>query len=562
MERRCEKGIGLTSQAVGSVTRVRYRERQVLRAADLQAEQDYLITARRRHNIGHHGWGIVTGLRIATQAAGLVVEPGMAVDGYGRELIVDTPIKLPNNVFDALRSDSLDVWLFYDLTEFSVTHPGRSACGPQQFTRRRELSRLRLSPARGSNPRIPVEVPETDIPFSPHRTTPDDPAREWPIYLGTITRGADPDYDSRPLATLTGESVIAPSGRAKLQVDGELETDTRRFAVSISDSAGKFVERLAVDRQGDTIVTGNSTVGPPLDANLPSSRLRLRENIPQPGAPVVSPEPLCGPPPGSGISTTPGAARMIHFLPLKDTPAAAAPWQIYRTALKEEERTIQQLRFEIGHPGDKGDPTLFQLTVGTRDANGVFRPCFTVRADCTVIIEGGLTVRGRILEGPIQADPTDPRFAEEVSRQWTTGRAVGEAQTGQLFGGVNTGELQVQIRLKQTAGPPIALPNSITATETLNYAFTVTNTGNVPITNVQLYSSVTFNGNTSRDRIPIIPITVRPGQAVVVDPGAPFDPGGRIGVVDISVTGIGVSSQPRVVGAADNASIRVDPVPA
>jgi uncharacterized repeat protein (TIGR01451 family) len=100
------------------------------------------------------------------------------------------------------------------------------------------------------------------------------------------------------------------------------------------------------------------------------------------------------------------------------------------------------------------------------------------------------------------------------------------------------------------------------ATETLNYAFTVTNTGNVPITNVQLYSSVTFNGNTSRDRIPIIPITVRPGQAVVVDPGAPFDPGGRIGVVDISVTGIGVSSQPRVVGAADNASIRVDPVPA
>ena len=68
--------------------RVHYREGQRLRAADLQAEQAYHAGARRRHHLGGHTWGIVYGLAPAVAGGQLVVQPGLAVDGYGRELLL------------------------------------------------------------------------------------------------------------------------------------------------------------------------------------------------------------------------------------------------------------------------------------------------------------------------------------------------------------------------------------------------------------------------------------------------------------------------------------------
>jgi len=41
--------------------RVDFRAGQVLDAVDLVDEQIYRIALRRRHNIAHHGWGIVHG---------------------------------------------------------------------------------------------------------------------------------------------------------------------------------------------------------------------------------------------------------------------------------------------------------------------------------------------------------------------------------------------------------------------------------------------------------------------------------------------------------------------
>src|SRR5689334_3787102 len=117
MASRCEKQSGLAAAvSAPAAVRPRFRERQVLRAADLEAEQAYLIAARRRHNIGQHGWGIVQGLEIKDQPE-LMVQPGMAVDGYGRELIVTSPVTIPVEVFTELGDDALDVWLVYQLVE-------------------------------------------------------------------------------------------------------------------------------------------------------------------------------------------------------------------------------------------------------------------------------------------------------------------------------------------------------------------------------------------------------------------------------------------------------------
>jgi hypothetical protein len=438
------------------VTRVRFRERQLLRAVDLEAEQSYLITTRRRHNIGPHGWGIVSGLELISTPDGIVVQPGLAVDGYGRELIVPSSVLVPPNAFNALKQRKLDVWLFYDLVEANVPQRGAWDCGPGRNTRNRERASLRLTRApvvsksvgaRAS--RTPDAVPYEDLPFPPSRTPPDDPAREWPVYLGTIRRRKKRSIyrkSPRAYASIIGESVSAASGTARMQVGSELDSDTRRFAVSVNDGAGKWTERLAVDNEGNSFITGNTTIKsraeetPPSggDASivaasageLPTGRLRLRENKdPNAGVAVRETEPLCARSAGTATGDKPGSARMVHFESLAAEPLAAAPWNVYRTSVTQDKSSVRQLRFEIGHPGDKGDPKLSKLAFGARGGlTNDFLPLLTISADCTVTIDGSLEVFGELSQGPILPDPSDPDFTALIANQWAEGTAVGQAK--------------------------------------------------------------------------------------------------------------------------------------
>ncbi len=578
MDRASEKTYGVATQAAKSTpatqaiapgaTRVRFRERQVLRAADLVAEQSYLVAVRRRHNIAQHGWGIVRGLELADTPDGLVVNTGVAVDGYGRELIVSSPLAIPADAFNELGSDAIDVWLFYELMEVSVRQRGVWDCGPGRNTRVREQSSLRLTAALEIDPRFPVEVLTEDLPFPSSKSTPDDPAREWPVYLGTIKPVA-PQFDPqspRPDATLKGEVVNTPSGRARLQVGSELESDTRRFAVSVADPSGKLIERLAVDREGNTIVTGNTaisshthkTTNETATAEEIASRLRLCKNVP-PASEKTTPstEPLCG---SSAAKTgePPGAARMINFLPLRAEPAVAAPWQIYRTTIKQEKRTLRQLRIELGHPGDKGDPKLSKLIVATR-AGDDFTPCLTVSADCTVTIAGKLYVRGQLLKGRVQADVSDPRFAAEVANQWNAGTIVAETKVDTLFSGINSGDLSVVIFLRGQRGsePPRELHGTLEPDEVLLYSMLVTNHSAATIKGIQLYVNVAFRGANVDEKVPAVPFDLGADQEIGI-PGTPFDPDSRVGVIEISVVAVGVGPLPNVVGAAASLLLPVE----
>lgn len=404
-----------TAATPAGAQRPRFRERQVLRVADLEAEQSYLVAARRRHNIGWHGWGIVQGLEIVNTPE-LVVQPGIAVDGYGRELIVSAPVTIPRDAFTELADEALDVWLVYGLTPVDVPQRGSYACGPGRNSRTRLQPRLRFTSAPKNERRLPIEVPRQlfevpseDLPFLPHRMPPDDPAREWPIYLGTIRKAYDPN-SPRPFATLTGELVTAPSGRARMQVGSELKSDTRRFAVSMRDTSGEFRERLAIDRDGNTFIRNNTTITHAVD-DTAANRVHLR-------------------------TTTEGKKGMVDLRAPLATPAVASPWQIYRTSVKEAKRTLQQLRVEIGHPGDKGDPKQFQFAVGTRKGT-VFFPCFSLSADCTLTILGDVKVK-QLVEGTIEPNPSDPRFTSLLAVQWLKGTNVGvkTATTGRIQGGL------------------------------------------------------------------------------------------------------------------------------
>lgn len=429
MASRCEKtsGLATTVPSPGAV-RPRFRERQVLRAADLETQQAYLTAARRRHNIGQHGWGIVQGLEIRDTPE-LVVQPGMAVDGYGRELIVTLPMTIPSSVFTELGDDTLDVWLVYQLVDVNVPQRGSRSCGPGKNTRTREqitTVRLTQSPQNQQRlpaevPREPIEVPDADLPFLPHRTPPDDPEMEWPVYLGTIRQVAAPPYDPnspRPYATLTGQVVTPASGLARMQIDAELQSDKRQFAVTVADSSGKLVERLGIDREGNTYITGNTTVKIVVDPKDDDKDgiLNVDHDV------HLSPADLGR-----------GPAGLLNFRPLAATPTAAAPWQIYRTSVKENNATIRQLRFEFFHPGDKGEPTSYRFVVGTRNPS-VFSPCLSLTADCTLTIAGNLTIDGQLVEGPIQTDPADPRFSSLVTQFWKVGEVA--ATTGTIIGTV------------------------------------------------------------------------------------------------------------------------------
>lgn len=79
--------------------RVNFFQGELLSAADFQAEQNYFRNKTRWHNRVFHGWGVAHGLKVSVAGAEggptVIVEPGQALDPYGRELELCSPAQLP-----------------------------------------------------------------------------------------------------------------------------------------------------------------------------------------------------------------------------------------------------------------------------------------------------------------------------------------------------------------------------------------------------------------------------------------------------------------------------------
>jgi hypothetical protein len=114
-----------------SIERVRFYQFQYVGAEDLQDLATYHRDMRRRHNLGPHSWGIVTGATISevaregdTPFVDIVVMPGVVVDGYGREMVILEPTKVAPELFAAYATERhLELWIQYDEL------PGRPATG-------------------------------------------------------------------------------------------------------------------------------------------------------------------------------------------------------------------------------------------------------------------------------------------------------------------------------------------------------------------------------------------------------------------------------------------------
>lgn len=446
-------------------TRVRYREGQVLRAADLTAEQAYRRELRRRHNIAHHGWGIVRGLDLAPAGLGIAVQPGMAIDGYGRELVLTSEEAVTAAELEEVPEDPNDpcvrVWLI------ACDVPDATGCGdPRRVPGRgpgvREEARVYLSTCDDAPPREPVEVPGSDLEFAPHRPLPE--GRLWPVFLGRVTANGFGEWrvDSgdweRPYASLNGWRVANPKGDVALRIGGETTVHPARFAVAVDDAAGTPVDRLAIDRGGTLRVRGDvdlvdATQLAPLTEG--ASDLVVRA----PGAVPV------------GIAWTEPVAP----------PEQALPWRVYRTTVKVDGQPVDELRVEIRDPGQAGDPARSLFAIGHHDGS-TFVPCLTVMADCTVWMAGDPIVTGRVIPAPVVLDSSDPDFARKAAE------ALAEGTLMDILQQTPTDPTGLALSIEPAASFPAAAPHS--------YTVTVRNTTGSVVAPVVVYSTITVADTT------------------------------------------------------------------
>ena len=69
--------------------RLNFFNGKLLTAEDFELEQRYFREKLKLHNRSLHGFGIVSGLNVKVESKQIVVEPGLALDCEGNELVVD-----------------------------------------------------------------------------------------------------------------------------------------------------------------------------------------------------------------------------------------------------------------------------------------------------------------------------------------------------------------------------------------------------------------------------------------------------------------------------------------
>src|SRR5262249_21968334 len=136
--------------------RLHYYQRQLLGAADFTDEQSYHRDLRRRHNLGPHEWGVVTGLTLVEldregdpDFCDVVVMPGLAIDLFGREILVMQPTRLDPSLFGAFPNrQNREVWIgFLELAQVNGGQATRAVCqGTDQFARVQETFQLFAGP--------------------------------------------------------------------------------------------------------------------------------------------------------------------------------------------------------------------------------------------------------------------------------------------------------------------------------------------------------------------------------------------------------------------------------
>lgn len=236
--------------AAPAIRRPAYREGQLLRVAELKAEQSSRADALLRHEQHVHTPGIIAGLQVSVSAVrgalGFRIEPGLAIDGAGQYASLAQPLTVS-------LADGEDV------TISIIWRDGSSQ----------------------------IELSSTPPPALADRA-PD----AWPVVLGRARRSARRvavQTDVREELQLRATRLTAPAGASRVTLGAQPGRGAQVLGVQLSDNAGGFADLTTVDEDGtahvsaDTSVTGSAQAagpvvfdvpGPPPAAALPWSLYR------------------------------------------------------------------------------------------------------------------------------------------------------------------------------------------------------------------------------------------------------------------------------------------------
>lgn len=72
-----------------ALKRPRFFSGKLITPEDLELTQQYFREKLKRHNRSLHGFGIVSGLKVRASSGQIIVEPGLALDCEGNELVIE-----------------------------------------------------------------------------------------------------------------------------------------------------------------------------------------------------------------------------------------------------------------------------------------------------------------------------------------------------------------------------------------------------------------------------------------------------------------------------------------
>lgn len=252
--------------------RVNYYERQYLRSYDFAAEQLYHIEMRRRLNMALHLWGIVDGLALL-QSPPLPGEPdefyisaGMAIDGYGREIVLAQPYPLTGADLrhNRIASPGLGTREYFLSIAYrrELTNPpaaGYRLCDVKdQYTRWEESFEIVIRANYQKRQDLGVADPLSDDPVS----------HEWLVPLGKIVVGPNSQiqgafHQDREYIAVRAQRVRAPVA--------SLASGTTDSARPISVEADLFAEKnLAIG--ADFFVDTAKVLPAPTSTPFPSTQ--------------------------------------------------------------------------------------------------------------------------------------------------------------------------------------------------------------------------------------------------------------------------------------------------
>jgi hypothetical protein len=254
-----------------SIDRVHFYERQYLRAFDLDAEQLYHLQMRRRLNLALHLWGIVDGFDVTKGPLvpgapdQFIISPGMAIDGFGREIVMPQAYALSSEDVRLNRiAGPKDCWLAIAYRRELATppSPGYRLCDlNDQFTRWHETFAILI-----------LDTKPAPTPVGVADALSDDPRQDdWPVVIGKVhvTLGGEIDaawLEDRVYVGSRTERLIAPMA-SLTPGTGEARRPIRILADALEE------KNLAV---GEDFPVDNTKVKPAPAAPIPTAAGNLK----------------------------------------------------------------------------------------------------------------------------------------------------------------------------------------------------------------------------------------------------------------------------------------------